>query len=522
MPFLAYKVGATKQFSGENMRKFWRIGLILVIGLSACGDKKAEQAKALQQEMQDMLAKAASSKMFTYGDVAVTPDGDAFAVTVDKVSVTLPEVSPIDLGKIGFKLTPDGDDIRKFSDLTWPQSVTVKDTDGKEVKITTAIDHANGTWSKKLGELLSADILLKSLEASEPTSGSAVCLRRPVSGAIQGQRPGHLRSERHPGRQAADHLRQGRAILRRRLQLASAVGVPSLPSWWLPARNGRSGRERKPGEMLPFVAKIFSLIKSMNFEFSTGQISVATGGAPIFTLGGFGFGFAMKDTDQPKVQVTSSFNYAGLSIPQLKAMVGGLGAEVLPTEFGLTLKVDDLPMAAILDAWSKTLPDTKMTDENAMMGTGMMAAGAAIQAIQQATVKMTVSDGKLKAPGLTGSFTADVNNDPKAPMGFTGVANVELSDLDALIAKGQQYAAEADNGGDRRHAADDAGACRSCKGCIGQYRRSLQDHHGCPGQCPGQWQVPDAAVRTAARRAALDRRHRHQLRHDDESLGAHG
>ena len=77
-----------------------------------------------------------------------------------------------------------------------------------------------------------------------------------------------------------------------------------------------------------------------------------------------------------------------------------------------------------------------------MMGTGMMAAGAAIQAIQQTAVKMTVSDGKLKAPGLTGSFTADVDNDPKAPMGFTGVANVELSDLDALIANGQQYAAE--------------------------------------------------------------------------------
>ena len=194
--------------------------------------------------------------------------------------------------------------------------------------------------------------------------------------------------------------------------------------------------------MLPLVAKIFALMKSMNFDFSTGQISVATGGAPIFTLGGFGFDFAMKDTDQPKVQVASSIHYAGLSIAQIKALVGDLGAEVLPTEFGMALKVDDLPMAAILDAWSKTLPDTKMTDENAVMGTGMMAAGAAIQAIQQATVKMTVTDGKLKAPGLTGTFTADINNDPKAPMGFTGVANVELSDLDALIAKGQQYADE--------------------------------------------------------------------------------
>ena len=150
-PFLAYKVVATQQSPGGIMRKFWRIGLILLIGLSACGDKKAEQAKALQQEMQDMLAKAAASnKMFTYGDVTVTPDGDAFTVTVDKVSVTIPEISPIDLGKIGFKLTPDGDDIRKFSDVTWPQSVTVKGTDGKEVTVTTAIDHATGSWSKKL------------------------------------------------------------------------------------------------------------------------------------------------------------------------------------------------------------------------------------------------------------------------------------------------------------------------------------------------------------------------------------
>ena len=426
------------------MRKFWRIGLILVIGLSACGDKKAEQAKALQQEMQDMLAKAASSKMFTYGDVAVTPDGDAFAVTVDKVAVTLPEVSPIDLGKIGFKLTPDGDDIRKFSDLTWPQSVTVKDTDGKEVKITTAIDHASGTWSKKLGELLSADILLKSLEASEPTSGSKLSASD-VLYQVQSKDNGQGIYDQS-GTLGAKLLtisdKDGQFSVAD-FKLASAVGgaklaelVAARAEWQKAAGN------EKPGEMLPFVAKIFTLIKSMNFEFSTGQISVATGGAPIFTLGGFGFDFAMKNTDQPKVAVTSGLRYSGLSIAQIKALIGGLGAEVLPTEFGMTLKVDDLPMSAILDAWSKTLPETKMTDENAMMGTGMMAAGAAIQAIQQATVKMTVSDGKLKAPGLTGSFTADINNDPKAPMGFTGVANVELSDLDALIAKGAQYADE--------------------------------------------------------------------------------
>ncbi len=172
-PFLAYKVGATQQFPGGKMRKFWRIGLILVIGLSACGDKKAEQAKALQQEMQDMLATTAGpDKVFTYGDVTVTPAGDAFAVTVDKVTLAFPDATPVDLGKISFKLTPDGDDIRKFSDVTLPSSATIKGTDGKAVNIAMALDHANGTWSKKLDLVLSADILVKSLEANEPTSSS--------------------------------------------------------------------------------------------------------------------------------------------------------------------------------------------------------------------------------------------------------------------------------------------------------------------------------------------------------------
>ena len=428
------------------MRKFWRIGLILVIGLSACGDKKAEQAKTLQEEMQSMLAKAASSsnKMFSYGDVTVTPDGDAFAVTVDKVAITIPEVSPVDVGKVTFKVTPDGDDIRKFSDLTWPQSLILKDPDGKQVTITTAIDHATGSWSKKLGQLMSADILLKSLEANEPTSASKLAasdVLYQLQSKDNGQ--GVYDQSANGGVKLLTVSDKDGQFSVADLKFNSVIGsvkiaelIAARDDWQKAAGSG------KPEEMLPLLEKIFTLMKSINTDFSTGQISVATGGTPIFTLGGFGFGFAMKDTDQPKVQVTSSLNYAGLSIPQLKAMVGGLGAEVLPTEFGLTLKVNDLPMAAILDAWSKTLPETKMTDENAMMGMGMMAAGAAIQAIQQATVKMTVSDGKLKAPGLTGSFTADINNDPKAPMGFTGVANVELSDLDALIAKGQQYADE--------------------------------------------------------------------------------
>jgi hypothetical protein len=106
----------------------------------------------------------------------------------------------------------------------------------------------------------------------------------------------------------------------------------------------------------------------------------------------------------------------------------------------MAVSIADMPISEILAAWSKTLPDMTGADQNAMMGTGMAAAGVAMQAIQQAAVKMAISDGKLKAPAVSGSFTGEVNTDPKTPIGFTGSANVELSDLDAVIAKAQEFA----------------------------------------------------------------------------------
>jgi hypothetical protein len=430
------------------MRKFWRIGPVLLIGvlligLSACGDKKAEQAKALQQELQDALAKSAtSSKMFTYGEVTVTPDGDAFAASVDKIAITPPDAAPIDLGKIGFKLTPDGDDIRKFSDVSLPQTLTVKGADGKEAKVAIALDHANGSWSKKMGLLLSADILARSIEVTEASSGSKamaadVVYRVDTKDDGQGvyDQSGVLGSKLLT---IAD--KDGQLALAD-LKVTSAMAGAKLAE--LAALRGdlqKASQASKPGELLPLLSRMFQLMKEVKAGLSIGRTTVAAGGATVFSLGGFGLDFAMQDTDQPKVKTTSDLSYAALSIPQIKALVGDMGAEVLPTDFAMTLTIDDLPVSAILANWAKALPDAKMTDQGAMMGTGMMAAGAAIQAIQQSAVRMTITDGRLKAPGFMGNFTAEMRNDVKSPLGFTGSANVALSELDALIAKGQQYA----------------------------------------------------------------------------------
>jgi hypothetical protein len=428
------------------MRKFWPIGLVMLVALAACGDKKAEQATALKQEVQDLLAKAAGSgdkKIISFGEVAVAPDGDAFAVTIDKFAVTAPDAAPLDLGKIGFKLTPDGDDIRKFSDLSLPAAVSFKGTDGKEtLKLALALDHGNGSWSKKLGQMLTADVLLKNLEVTQPSSGDKM-IASDVAYQLQTKDNGQgvFDQEASIGSKLMSISDKDGQVAIADLKGSSNVGGAKLTE--LMALKGewqKATASEKPGQLLPLLTKTFQLFKSMKFAVSTGQFTASTGGTTVFSLGGFGFDFGMEDVDQPKVKLGSSLRYAGLAIPSLGDLVGGLGAEVLPTDFSMALNVADMPLAKILDAWAKTMPDADVTDENAMMGTSMMAAGIAMQAIQEAAVKINLTDGKLKAPGLTGSFSGVLDNDPKAAMGFTGTANVELSDLDALIAKGQQFA----------------------------------------------------------------------------------
>ena len=425
------------------MRKHWTFGLILLVALAGCGDKKADQAKALQQELQDMLAKAAGAdKKITYGDVAVTPDGDVFDASVDKLAIPIAGSEPIDLGKITFKLTPDGDDNRKFTDLTLPASVAVKDTGGTVLaKLDLAVDHANGAWSKKLGQLTNADFLFKTVTASNDSSGDklvATAVAYQLASTDGGQ--GIWDQQASLGAKEIDYTgKDGQASIAD-LSASSNVGGAKLDQIIALRDDLKKAVEaNKPADMIPLLGKILSLVKSMKVAIAMGKITASTGGQPMFTLGGFGFDFGLDGLDQPKAKMTSGIKYSGLSIPDLKAMAGPAGADLVPTDFGLKYGADDLPLATMIDLAGKNLANVSMTDETAMMGAGMALAGTIDQAFAQAATKIYISDGTVAAPAFNAKFDGNVQAQQNAAMGGSGELNLQVSDLDAVIARVQQY-----------------------------------------------------------------------------------
>ncbi len=423
------------------MNRFLRFGLVLLIAVVACSDKKAEQATALKTEIEGMLAKAAGpdKKYITYGDVTVTPgDGDAYNVTIDKLTVPLPDAQPLDLGKIAFTLTPDGDDIRKFSDLTLPQSLKVKDSTGKDLgTLNLVLDHGNGSWSKNLGIMMGLDLLIKTLDVSQGSSGdslTALNVSYQLTSTDQGSgvwdQKGVFNAKQVIVGGKDGNLTANDFMVSSNIGGAKLAEMAALRGDWQKALESK-----KADQMLPVISKMVSLMKSVHGEFSVGQLNGGAGGQQFFSLRSFGFDFGIDGLDQPKSKISSGLRYAGLAIPELTQMAGPAGAELVPSDFGIKLGMDDVPVPVAIDLASKSMGDTNMSDENALMGASMMMVGALEQALVEAGTKVNITDGTLTAPAVNAKFTGEALADKSSAMGASGSLDIVVSDLDAVIAK---------------------------------------------------------------------------------------
>jgi len=425
------------------MRKHWTFGLILLVALAGCGDQKADQAKALQQELQDMLAKAAAvNKKLTYGDVTVTPDGDAFDASIDKLAFPIADWTPVDLGKVTFKITPDGDDMRKFSDVVLPTTLDIKGSDGTELaKVAIDLDHAGGSWSKKMGVILDTDLLFKTLTATQPSSGdnlTGTAVAYQVTSTDGGQN-GWDQVASLTAKQVALISKDGQASVADLSITSNATGakmdqlLAMRDDWKKAAESG------KVDQVIPLFGKMLTLIKTIKFAVALGKTSVSQGTQTFFTLGSLNFDFGLDGLDQPKSKLTSGLTYAALSIPDLKTLIGASSADLVPTDFGFKYGADDVPLANAIDLAGKSMANVNPTDQTALMTAGMAMAGVMDQAFAQAGTKIYVSDGAVTAPAFTAKFDGQSQIQKDAAMGGSGTLNLQISDIDAIIARLSQY-----------------------------------------------------------------------------------
>lgn len=419
------------------MNKYWRIGLVLLVALAACGDKKAETAAALKTEIEGQLAKA-DAKYLSHGDVTVTPgDGDAYNVTIDKVMLTAPDIEPIDFGKVAFKVTPDGDDVRKYSDVTIPASYKIKTKAGDEFDLNIDIDHDTGSWSKSLGRVLNSDLALKSINLTEPSSGDSATATNIT----------YLVTSTDKGSGVLDQKAVASAksiVFKSKDGNASATDATvstEIDGWKLAEfiavqeQWQKAMQDPKPGEVIPLFGKMVALMKSFHTEIAFGNLTASEGSTQLFSIGNIHLGFGADGLDQPKSNLMLGLRYAGLSVNNLAQEAGAATADLVPTDFGLEIDMNDVPVPQAITIASQNMGDVNMADEGSMAGASMMMAGALQQALIQAATKFTIKDGSLKAPAMNASFTGEATADKSAAMGASGSMDIIIQDLDGVIQK---------------------------------------------------------------------------------------
>jgi len=419
------------------MNKYWRIGLVLLVALAACGDKKAETAAALKTEIEGQLAKA-DAKYLSHGDVTVTPgDGDAYNVTIDKVVLTAPDIEPIDFGKVAFKVTPDGDDVRKFSDVTIPATYKIKSKSGDEFDINISLDHDTGSWSKSLGRVLNTDISLKSVDVTQPSSGDSATATNVTYVVTSTDKGNGVLDQKATGsaKQIVFKSKDGNA------SATDVVASTEINGWKLAEfvalqqQLQKAMEDPKPGEVLPLFGKMVALMKSFHTELAFGNFTASEGSTQVFSISNIHLGFGADGLDQPKSNLVLGLRYAGLAINNLAQEAGPATADLIPTDFGLEIDMNDVPVPDAIAIAGQNMANVNMSDEGSMAGAGMMMAGALQQALIQAASKFSIKDGSLKAPAINASFTGEATADKSATMGASGSLDIIIQDLDGVIQK---------------------------------------------------------------------------------------
>lgn len=146
--------------------------------MAACGDKDADkasgnttetvaaaidpaQAPIIQKAIEDYLILVEgpdAQRVIHHSAVKVTPGSDAFDVAIEGIYIGPKDEGRLDVGTVGYKLTPKGSDGFTASNLTHAAAFPFKEKDGKEngaLSLTTK--SFSGEWSSTLQTFLALD-----------------------------------------------------------------------------------------------------------------------------------------------------------------------------------------------------------------------------------------------------------------------------------------------------------------------------------------------------------------------------
>ena len=430
------------------MKRLLIVGLLLLVGLGGCADKRAEQAKALEAELKAKLAEAAplnGAPGLQFETLALTPadkEADGFQGKITGLVLVFGEAEKIPLGEASFTLKPEGDDLRHYSDLKLPETIAAKFQDGTEFSLKLAGFGGTATWSNAYSNWIAADLAIGAIEFAAPAE--KLTLTAEGAGYTLASKDG-----------AEGRVDQTSSFT------ASKIAFDS------PNGSGTAGKITADFSVTG--AKMAELVK-LNADYRKAIVAkdmAALGevlGKMTHALGGVEARFAAEDTVQKDPAANESFALAnssftigigGLDSPQSNIRVGfdfgGLAfteptdpnddmGMLLPTAVRLNLAFAKVPTDKLIELAATSASGVGGDSADALQLAGMMFVVGLQGALAEAGTELQIADSLIKTADAETNLAGLLTMDPNAAMGATGTIELKVAGFDKLAERVERLA----------------------------------------------------------------------------------
>nr|WP_298682987.1 hypothetical protein [uncultured Dongia sp.] len=465
--------------------------------MAACGDKEADQAsgnttetvaaaaidpaqapiiqKAIEDYLQ-LIEGPADQRIVHHGAVKVTPGSDAFDVSIDGVYVGPAGEGRLDVGTIGYKLTPKGSDGYFASNLTHAPSIPFKDKDGKETGALTFTTKAfSGEWSSSLQTFLSLDWQAADIVAKDnsPDGGNftASGLNTSLASTDKGsglfdqngkfELIGFSAKETEGGTFALGKvagtidmtgikLKEYVTKMREMQTLMSEIAESTAKAQAAAEAAAKAAVES--GNAAPTVAvttgisdeqsaKLGGMIKGMAgivagvaYDFALTDISFKEkDGSEPFRLAKGDFKTSFTGLDAEKANFNFALGHDGLVVNDPDMARNPLFAKLLPASGKLDLNLTDVPSKELWALIGDNFPGLITADPARSEAAAGVMFVAMQQLLQKAPMKLTVAPSGLTSELLQLDATGAFDVKPEAIFGVVGALDVNLHGLDEAM-----------------------------------------------------------------------------------------
>lgn len=432
------------------------------VALTGCdkGPDQAQVAADLKSSIEAELQKiegSAAQKVLTHSAVNVTPQDDAYLVSIEGLKLQPSPEGSLEVGTITYLAKPKDEKSYEVWDLKVPQTMPFKGPDGKEKgKLTITAKAFSGIYLKELAAFQKLDGEFADIAATDDEGGDVRIASAKYSGGMTDKGGGvadavgnlvlsdftakdtgggtlsigEMRVDgKYDSMKVADY--QSATVKYQELVVKQAA---------LAEQGGASQPALSPEDqkaLTDAIATMAASVKGGDFKIALTGLKYNEGGTEPFSMGALTLGMLIDGINQEK----GSFNF-DIGHQDLVVTSDELSSPVtkasLPKTGNLSLKITDIPSKDIVKVLADNLPGIASAD-SAMAQANATAMLVALQAVLQTSgAKVEVAPSQLVSQVVEVKADGMFNIVQQSMFGVVGALNVAIRGMDDLVALAQQ------------------------------------------------------------------------------------